>query len=119
MGARVSVAGGRIRRTPFFSLKRSTLLGGPGLLTVHALRAQWDEAPPGTPRGSVSSVNDCFNELCSSDPEVINVNPHITLSLLRFLFPVFQDAATALGIDSQRSTQWLSDKSSDYPTILI
>eukprot|EP00658_Telonema_sp_P-2_P077083 TRINITY_DN6893_c0_g1_i2.p1 TRINITY_DN6893_c0_g1~~TRINITY_DN6893_c0_g1_i2.p1 ORF type:complete len:351 (+),score=55.98 TRINITY_DN6893_c0_g1_i2:180-1232(+) len=50
----------------------------------------------GSPIGSYSSVNDCFNEICSSDPDIVNANPHITLSLLRFLFPVFIDAATAL-----------------------
>jgi hypothetical protein len=61
---------------------------------------------PGTPPGSFSSVNDCFNELCSSDPDIINVNPHITMSLLQFLLPVFQDAAAALGIERERSTLW-------------
>ena len=61
---------------------------------------------PGTPNGTYSSVNDCFNELCSSDPSMVNVNPHITLSLLRFLFPVFIDAATALKLDTPRVALW-------------
>eukprot|EP01051_Picozoa_sp_SAG22_P002275 SAG22_NODE_100_length_20558_cov_10.189305_10_plen_177_part_00 len=61
---------------------------------------------PGTPAGSYSSVNDCFSELCGSDPNIINVNPHITISLLRFLLPVFVDAATALDIVPQRRELW-------------
>ena len=75
---------------------------------------------PGTPNGSYSSVNDCLGELCClvadfpggypsldfPDPELVHVNPHITLSLLRFLFPVFVDAAEALGIESERVTLW-------------
>ena len=61
---------------------------------------------PGTPPGSFSSVNDCFNELCSSDPSIVNVNPHITMSLLKFLLPVFGDAAKALGIESERQLLW-------------
>ena len=62
---------------------------------------------PGTPPNSYSSVNDCFNELCSSDPTIVNVNPHITMSLLRFLMPVFADAAKALqGISPQRQALW-------------
>jgi hypothetical protein len=64
------------------------------------------EGHPGTPAGSYSSVNDCFDELCSSDPDIVNVNPHITMSLLRFLLPVFVDAAAALGIEEQRQATW-------------
>lgn len=51
-------------------------------------------------------MNDCFNELCSSDPTIVNVNPHITISLLRFLLPVFVDAAQALGISPPRQALW-------------
>lgn len=61
---------------------------------------------PGTPSGSYSSVNDCFNELCSSDPDITNVNPHISMSLLRFLLPVFIDAGTVVGVDAQRVETW-------------
>ena len=74
---------------------------------------------PGTPNGSYSSVNDCLGELCCetndspgypslhfSDPEVVDVNPHITLALLRFLFPVFVDATEALGIEPERRKLW-------------
>ena len=61
---------------------------------------------PGTPPGSFSSVNDCFNELCTSDPTIVNVNPHITMSLLKFLLPVFSDAAEALGIEPERQVLW-------------
>ena len=61
---------------------------------------------PGTPSGSYSSVNDCFNEICSSDKDVANVNPHITIALLRFLFPVFIDAAEALDIEHDRRALW-------------
>ena len=75
---------------------------------------------PGAPNGSYSSVNDCLGELCClvadfpggypnldfPDPELVHVNPHITLSLLRFLFPVFVDAAETLGIEPERRTLW-------------
>eukprot|EP00935_MAST-01C_sp_MAST-1C-sp1_P000145 g145.t1 len=64
---------------------------------------------PGTPAGSFSSVNDCFNELCSSDKAILNVNPHITMSLLHFLFPVFLDAAQALPpgvVPASRQALW-------------
>jgi hypothetical protein len=61
---------------------------------------------PGTPSGSYSSVNDCFNELCSSAPHITNVNPHISIALLRFLLPVFIDAAKTLGVAADRQVVW-------------
>ena len=67
---------------------------------------QFGQDYPGTPTGTFSSVNDCFNELCSSDPAIVNVNPHITIALLRFLLPVFGDAAGALGIEPERRALW-------------
>merc|ERR1711904_278927 len=61
---------------------------------------------PGTPNGTYSSVNDCFNELCGSARSITNVNPHITMSLLQFLLPVFIDAASALQIAPERRAAW-------------
>ena len=74
---------------------------------------------PGTPAGSYSSVNDCFSELCGSDPNIVNVNPHITISLLRFLLPVFVDAATALDIVPQRRELWRHLHSNLAPLPLV
>ena len=88
---------------------------------------------PGTPNGSYSSVNDCLGELCCetndfpsgypslhfSDPEVMDVNPHTTLSLLRFLFPVFVDATAALGIEPERRKLWQHLHSNLAPLPLV
>jgi hypothetical protein len=53
---------------------------------------------PGAPPGSYSSVKDSVFEGCHDyvdlqSPDAENANPHITLSLLRFLLPVFASLA--------------------------
>jgi hypothetical protein len=90
---------------------------------------------PGTPNGSYSSVNDCLGELCcavaefpngfptlnfeSRGAEQVDVNPIVTLALLRFLFPVFVDATEALGIEPERRKLWQHLHSNLAPLPLV
>jgi len=87
---------------------------------------------PGTPNGSYSSVGDCLGELCCLtadfpggypnlhfDHEFVHVNPHISLAMLRFLFPVFIDATEALGIEPKRRALWKHLHSNLAPLVTV
>jgi hypothetical protein len=62
--------------------------------------------------GRYHSHNDCLNELCSGDlgdhaeSNLQNDDPHVTIALLRFLFPVVIEMADVLGVDSEELPQW-------------
>jgi hypothetical protein len=62
-----------------------------------------------------------LSELCGSDPAIVNANPHISISLLRFLLPVFIDAAQALGIAPERQAVWkhLLDNLAPLPLVSL
>jgi hypothetical protein len=62
--------------------------------------------------GKYHSHNDCLNELCSGDlgdhaeSMIRNDDPHVTLGLLRFLFPVVVEMAETLGVDADQLPKW-------------
>ena len=62
--------------------------------------------------GRYHSLNDCLNELCSGDlgdhaeSALRNDDPHVTIGLLRFLFPVVVEMAQTLGVDGDQLPKW-------------
>jgi hypothetical protein len=62
--------------------------------------------------GRYHSRNDCLNELCSGDlgdhaeSMIRNDDPHVTIGLLRFLFPVVVEMAQTLGVDTDQLPIW-------------
>ena len=62
--------------------------------------------------GKYHSLNDCLNELCSGDlgdhaeSMLRNDDPHQTIGLLRFLFPVVIEMAQTLGVDGDQLPNW-------------
>eukprot|EP01043_Picozoa_sp_COSAG02_P020181 COSAG02_NODE_989_length_15437_cov_95.731860_5_plen_764_part_00 len=62
--------------------------------------------------GKYHSLNDCLNELCSGDlgdhveSLIRNDDPHVTIGLLRFLFPVVVEMAQTLGVDADQIPKW-------------